>query len=165
MRENFVTVVIALLTCIEVNTGVIEFDINGKEGVVFHEPFPLNMKGVIRWNPSLEQVLYVDSLVFSKHPCEFGGCQELKFIDNEPVIAKNKSGYLIQAYGFCKKNENILFINYFWKEYNESHPDWKKQLVSVIGSSSYYWDIQYNFTTKAYSVGVGGLEIISGVDE
>ena len=162
---NLIVLIFVIFTSLEVNKGVIEFAINGKEGVVFHEPFPLNLKGVIRWNPSVEQVLYVDSLVFSKHPCEFGGCQELKFIDNEPVIAKNESEYLIQAYGFYRNNEKILIINYFWKEYCESYPDWKEQLVNVLGSTSHYWDAQYNFTTRAYSVGVGGLGIINDVDD
>ena len=153
-----ITIIILLNNFSFINSNcVIEFNKNGKEGVIFHEPYPLNKIGFQIWNPTLKEVLRFDSLVFKKHSNELGGHREEKFLNNSPVIANNEFNYVIQAFGEFRNGERILYIKYIWKDYLLEHFFWKEEIIHVFGDSSHYWFIKVNLDKKSYSVIVGGL--------
>jgi hypothetical protein len=75
-----------------------------------------------------------------------------------PVIHKNLKKYRRQYFGYTDdKNNQILFINCFWKNKKEFDAIWLNQKINVLGEGSYFWSVKYNITeNKLFDLDING---------
>jgi hypothetical protein len=98
------------------------------------------------FTPSIEEIKRLESqfdyklriLEDSKHN---------KVFKDSDFILENLSKYKRQYFGLInKKGEKIILVNLF---YNKNvFPDWLEKEVFVFDGGHYFWNIQYNLSTK-----------------
>ena len=138
----------------------IYFSGNGFRGVIFPKEFSLvqkvipNYKNSLRYTPTVQEVLYVDSLAFlyvkkkNEESLKKYGGYEQQGGNQCPIIHENWNNFIRQVIGYKDENgDEMILINCFWKELaEEEHFYWLEEFVFIQGGCSDYWQIFYNKT-------------------
>lgn len=125
------------------------------QGVIFPDTFyvhTFNKRYPKRFTPSVSEVLCVDSLAFRYVERKNKKGLKQQNSENCPIIHENRNNYYRQVAGYIdpKSGDEIIYINYFWKELakDKFHNTWLEEWLVVWGGCSKYWLIEYNRRKK-----------------
>lgn len=121
------------------------------EGVIFGKMGPANYTDdkEYRWTPTPAEIEEVETLM-KKHILKTVRKRGLiNQFGDRPVIHENFEKYIRQYMGYInQKGQKIVWVNCFWKAYENEFPDWKTHLVDVMDGGSYFWHIKVNLNNK-----------------
>ena len=120
------------------------------EGIIFGANCPENVKDdkTYRWSPTEEDIALAEELM-KKYIAKIVKKNPSTVIYGTSKIHLNFDKYYRQYFGIIDRHgRKILFVNCFWKEYENRFPGWKQSLIGVCDGGSYYWRIRVNLKKK-----------------
>lgn len=130
----------------EIKTGAFHYKTKDFDVAIFSEDYNGIIEEQERFSPTKNEVLEAEEAL-NKDLAELNFKKPNQ--SSSPVIHENLKKYKRQYFGyFNEKGEKILFINCFWNDKKDTEKSLLNGEVRVFDGGSYFWQVEYNLTTK-----------------